>query len=887
MGRSSASDSNNHSDSDDSKDSDWEENTSKRKTPPARAKTGTRHRGKKVVATYYKRGRATAKKIPASNKHDTDSSDDYDDEIESKLETGNLHHRNVHREETCDKGTRKGNGGGRKYETGGAGDAIRSKGKSKGKANHSTHTIGDEDISSSSDDGDGSVLRKRGLCAAEGDTTTPTDKAKRPKLGSERPSPPRTPLFKQNLSSSSSCSQPPLSEDPYWLTTPKYKILQKETTKREKELTKREKELTKREELSLRKWQEKTKYMEHKKEALTKQWLLETAPHGANTSMMRSFSECASVIANATVIPFFPGITALHVHWNPSKKWEKVKGASEAELYPLLNKSIEKWEQEISKKQLPVPNQLHDVHTTKVILQDRKPDYVFCLRGKPICSFYTTFILEVTSDEGGSFPSNEYKGRAVDHATKFLDAVPMRTQIWVGVTNLRFIWFLRATRGSGTQKEFCTGAICAPVAPELLKVLNLSEEDLTGVSLSHSYKMADDPIVIHGRAGEGATSLVMLCSISRPHTEAKYILKIAKKGEESYLQDENRILRHFVGLGIQGVPKTLGLTNGDNAMLIEPIGRSILDPKVLCLIINNIPLLFSEVVKTLEAVHTKGMYVHRDVRPENILLDSSTGKNRLILIDWGFAKSTPCNSEEGFCGTVHWASDSVLRQLSARDSLCVNYEPQDDLVSLVRSLITLLDLCEPFSNPKLFQVLKVTPSTNFEQVLAIWDKVLSATRGGRSFHASLPPLAPFQLCPCSTTRSSSSPPSPPPTSTTPTTSSSTTTTTTTTTSTTQTELPEPHCTCPIDCGCVCTTCLCAASCLSRHTWYPHAIDLALALKYDQLAQYIKNLRYTCTSTPPPGTVTVTATDRITNKRIQHHLGTLQMYAIQCTQEKNF
>ncbi|KAH3763425.1 hypothetical protein Pelo_4759 [Pelomyxa schiedti] len=606
MGRSGASEESESNGSDDSKDSDWnkEKHTSRHRAyRSARRKTGTQHRGKKV---------ATTKKIPTSNKHDTDTGtgDDDDDgrgddEVKVKPKTGKPRRHNkvpetdASEEETCAKCTSKGNRGGRKIEAAGGGGGGRSKSKSKGKAHHNANTIDDEDNRKSS--GDDDHVSGDGVCRARGGSVVP--KAKRPKLDSEsRSPPPPSPIFQQNQSApSSSCTLSGLSASELLLSTPKFK-------------------------------------------------------HMTNTSWRKhidDFSECASVIVNATVIPFFPGITELHVHWNPSKKWEKVKGASEAELYALLNKSIKKWEEEISKKRLSVPNQLHDVHTTKVILQDRKPDYVFCLRGKPLCSFYTTFILELTSDEGGSFPSTEYKGRAVDHATKFLDAVPMRTQIWVGVTNLRFIWFLRATRGSGTQKEFCTGVMCAPVAPELLKVLNLSEEDLTGVSLSHSYQMADDPIVIHGRAGEGATSLVMLCSISRPHTEAKYILKIAKKGEESYLQDENGILRHFVGLGIQGVPKTLGLTNGDNAMLIEPIGRSILDTKVLCLIINNIPLLFSEVVKTLEAVHTKGMYVHRDVRPENIILDSSTGKNRLILIDWGFAKSTPCNSEEGFCGTVH------------------------------------------------------------------------------------------------------------------------------------------------------------------------------------------------------------------------------------------
>lgn len=71
---------------------------------------------------------------------------------------------------------------------------------------------------------------------------------------------------------------------------------------------------------------------------------------------------------------------------------------------------------------------------------------------------------------------------------------------------------------------------------------------------------------------------------------------------------------------------------------------------------------FKDLVDILYYVHKKGI-VHRDVRPENIMVAQSLHrktKKRLFLIDWGFA--APCGVAKEFCGGIMVASDGVLRQ---------------------------------------------------------------------------------------------------------------------------------------------------------------------------------------------------------------------------------
>ena len=103
----------------------------------------------------------------------------------------------------------------------------------------------------------------------------------------------------------------------------------------------------------------------------------------------------------------------------------------------------------------------------------------------------------------------------------------------------------------------------------------------------------------------------------------------------------------------------------------------VLDP------IENVTLSqMQQLLECLKGAHRVGV-VHRDIRPENIFMDSS-GVARLI--DWGAAYMANAHMAlaQGLIGTFRYASDAVLEaaiQGSAREPT-----PADDLESLVRAV---------------------------------------------------------------------------------------------------------------------------------------------------------------------------------------------------------
>ncbi|KAH9260366.1 hypothetical protein BASA81_001536 [Batrachochytrium salamandrivorans] len=101
---------------------------------------------------------------------------------------------------------------------------------------------------------------------------------------------------------------------------------------------------------------------------------------------------------------------------------------------------------------------------------------------------------------------------------------------------------------------------------------------------------------------------------------------------------------------------------------------------------------FAHLALALQEMATRGV-VHRDVSPGNIILVEEAGANSsLCLIDFGAAMMVPSgDSKRAYSGSKFFASDSVIRQLSSTWNQSIAYEFADDLESLVKTVVYMID----------------------------------------------------------------------------------------------------------------------------------------------------------------------------------------------------
>jgi serine/threonine protein kinase len=104
-----------------------------------------------------------------------------------------------------------------------------------------------------------------------------------------------------------------------------------------------------------------------------------------------------------------------------------------------------------------------------------------------------------------------------------------------------------------------------------------------------------------------------------------------------------------------------GFNNEKQCLLLHPLGISSLGKPTTNWFSQRRPEeLFGGVESALQHLHTAG-FVHRDIRPENIVI--SADQNKLILIDFGIAKNLDEKQEyvsSAFSGVVKFAPTSIL-----------------------------------------------------------------------------------------------------------------------------------------------------------------------------------------------------------------------------------
>lgn len=160
-------------------------------------------------------------------------------------------------------------------------------------------------------------------------------------------------------------------------------------------------------------------------------------------------------------------------------------------------------------------------------------------------------------------------------------------------------------------------------------------------------------------------------------TREKVAIKMESNDNDTKsLKNETRVYQYLNGC--QGIPKIrwFGTDSKSTYMVIDLLGCSLTDviQQQGKLSLPSILKIGIQMLDILEGIHEKGM-IHRDIKPDNFLIDPNRGIEKIYLIDFGVSKTylQPIESQKtsAMIGTPNFASINAhhFMELSRRDDL--------------------------------------------------------------------------------------------------------------------------------------------------------------------------------------------------------------------------
>ncbi|CAG9323507.1 unnamed protein product [Blepharisma stoltei] len=185
------------------------------------------------------------------------------------------------------------------------------------------------------------------------------------------------------------------------------------------------------------------------------------------------------------------------------------------------------------------------------------------------------------------------------------------------------------------------------------------------------------------KAGEGQFGRVFLCTDLKTQNKcAVKIPSVSNKNSFPQLLNEGKILKAIQG-GI-GIPKFIKFSNNEDELFLamQHLGSNLEEKFIKCnrkFSLATVLTIGEQLLDRLEYIHRKG-YIHRDLKPRQLLLGNGSDSSTLYVIDYGLSKQyiqksmnlhIPYTEGRPFEGTAYFASLNTHMgiQQSRRDDL--------------------------------------------------------------------------------------------------------------------------------------------------------------------------------------------------------------------------
>lgn len=311
-----------------------------------------------------------------------------------------------------------------------------------------------------------------------------------------------------------------------------------------------------------------------------------------------------------------------------------------------------------------------DTHTN-TYLEGYKPDFSIFLNEDAVNDVYISMfvctLLEVKKRKSPySALANEDKGQLVDYINVLIQQQPLRVHFAIFLSDGFNFYVMGYNRNTKQYSEYITN-IAAGI--RLFWALINDGSPFTSLAGPRSVDFETDllmeKISLKRCLGEGASSTVY-------EIDWKNISSAIKVFNPDYKPSyEAKALIFLNKEKIQNIP--IYVAHDKKSIIIRPVCKRIGDQFLVSHALQLLHL--------LKRIHSMKIY-HRDVRPENILLD--TNNNTLILVDWGSSIQYR-NAHIPYEGTITFASPDILNN----DFGLYKPKASDDLHSFVRTIYIL------------------------------------------------------------------------------------------------------------------------------------------------------------------------------------------------------